>query len=105
MRRRDVDFSPEAVNDLLNLYDWIVSRAGSAIAISYLDRIETFCLGLDFASERGQFRGDIRPGLRIIGFERRITIAFSVDAERVTILRLFYGGQDWEELVRNDPPR
>ncbi len=99
MRRRDVVFAPEARDDLLNLYDWIASRAGPAVAISYIERIEAFCLGFDLASERGQLRGDIRPDLRIIGFERRITIAFSVSEERVTIFRLFYGGRDWEELL------
>jgi plasmid stabilization system protein ParE len=25
-----------------------------------------------------------------------VTVAFSVDEDRVRILRLFYGGQDWE---------
>jgi toxin ParE1/3/4 len=37
--------------------------------------------------------------LRIIGFERRITIAFVVEPERVVILRLFYAGRDWENLL------
>jgi toxin ParE1/3/4 len=45
-------------------------------------------------------RDDIRPGLRIVGFERRVTIAFSVDDGRVTILRVFYGGRDWENAFR-----
>jgi toxin ParE1/3/4 len=35
----------------------------------------------------------------ILGFERRITVAFTVSAERVTILRLFYGGRNWEVLI------
>jgi toxin ParE1/3/4 len=48
------------------------------------------------ASERGRRRDDIRPGLRIIGFERRVTVAFAVEEERVVILRIFYGGRDWE---------
>lgn len=99
MKRRGVVFSPEAKDDLINLYDWIASRAGPAVAISYIERIEVFCQGFDLASERGQLRGDIRPGLRIIGFERRITIAFSVSKEQVTIFRLFYGGREWEELL------
>ena len=44
-------------------------------------------------------------GLRIIGFERRITIAFTVDDSQVTILRVFYGGKDWEdEWKENEPP-
>lgn len=48
---------------------------------------------------RGHHRNDIRPGLRIVGFERRVTIAFCVDESAVTILRVFYGGRDWEPLV------
>ena len=54
------------------------------------------CKAFSHASERGQLRNDIRPNLRMIGFERRVAIAFTVDAERVTILRIFYGGRSWE---------
>jgi toxin ParE1/3/4 len=54
---------------------------------------------LDLVSERGFLREDIRPGLRVLGFERRLTVAFSVEAETVTIYRLFYGGQNWEEVL------
>ena len=53
-------------------------------------------MGFDIVSERGHRRDDISPGLRIAGFERRVTIAFAVDDDRVTILRMFYGGRDWE---------
>ena len=35
-------------------------------------------------------------GLRIVGFERRVTVAFAVGEDIVTILRVFYGGRDWE---------
>ncbi|WP_158284967.1 type II toxin-antitoxin system RelE/ParE family toxin [Hoeflea marina] len=48
-------------------------------------------------SERGQARDDIRAGLRVIGFERCVTIAFMVSDQTVTVLRLFYGGQNWED--------
>ena len=37
-----------------------------------------------------------RPGLRIIGFERRLTIAFMVQEETVTVLRVFTAGRNWE---------
>lgn len=50
----------------------------------------------DLASERGTQRDDIMPGLRIIGFERRVTIAFTVEETQITILRVFYGGKNWE---------
>ena len=94
MKHRRVVFTPEARNDLFEIYDWIEEKAGPQIAISYIERIETYCLGVELASERGHRCDDISPGLRIVGFERRVTIAFAMDDERVTILRLFYGGQN-----------
>ena len=97
MKRRRVVFTPEARNDLFEIYDWIAEKASPQIAITYIDRIEAYCLGFELASERGHRCDDISPGLRIVGFERRVTIAFAADEDRVTILRLFYGGQNWEE--------
>ena len=96
MKERAVAFSPEALDDLERLYDWIARAASPETAFGYLARLETFCRGMAFASERGHSRDEIRPGLRIVGFERRITIAFTVSEDSVMILRLFYGGQDWE---------
>ncbi len=71
MKQREVVFSPEAIDDLSRLYDWIASDAGSTVALRYIERIETFCMGLELASERGVLREDIRHGLRVVGFERR----------------------------------
>ena len=99
MKQRKVVFSPEAIDDLNGLYDWVASVAGLTVALQYIERIETFCMRLDLASERGVLRDDIRPGLRVVGFERRLAVAFSVEAEIVIIYRLFYGGQNWEELL------
>ena len=99
MNCRQVVFTPEARNDLFEIYDWIAAKASPQIAITYIDRIEAYCLGFELASERGRRRDDISPGLRIVGFERRVTIAFAVDDYSVTILRLFYGGQNWEDKL------
>jgi toxin ParE1/3/4 len=93
LKRRRVGFATSAKADLLKLHDWIAGRAGTAVAAAYLERLEVYCLGLEFAAERGHRRDDIRPGLRITGFERRIAIAFIVEPEQVTILRLYYGGR------------
>lgn len=100
MKERDVVFAPEARDDLLHLYEWLAAVASPATALSYIERIETFCTGLSIGSERGHSRDDIRSGLRIMGFERRLTVAFSVEDHRVVILRLFYGGRNWEDLMR-----
>ena len=97
MKTRTVEFHEDATSDLHALYDWLTTVASPEVALGYLERIETYCLGFDVASERGKLREDIRPGLRVIGFEKRVLIAFVVEEERVLILRVFYGGQDWEQ--------
>jgi toxin ParE1/3/4 len=99
VKQRNVIFAPEARADVIALYEWISAKASPEIAIAYVERIEHYCNNFDMASERGHSRDDIRPGLRIVGFEKRVTIAFMISAETVTILRLFYGGQNWEDDV------
>lgn len=99
MKRRKVVYASRSRDDLLNVYDWIARVAGERTAVMYVRRIEAYCAALDVGSERGRPRDDVQPGLRIVGFERRVTIAFAVDEDRVTILRIFYGGRNWEELL------
>lgn len=99
MKIRVVVFSPEAKEDLFRLYDYIAAAADPRTSIAYVERLKNHCLSLSAASERGQSRDDIRPGLRVTGFGRRVTIALSVDSDRVTILRLFYGGRNWEQDI------
>jgi toxin ParE1/3/4 len=95
LKRRIVVFAPEARHDLLELGDWIAERAGAGTALNYITRLEAYCLGLEVSPLRGRIRDDIRSGLRIIGFERRVTIAFTVTETEVTILGLYYGGRNW----------
>ncbi|MGB5087418.1 MAG: type II toxin-antitoxin system RelE/ParE family toxin [Methylocystis silviterrae] len=59
------------------------------------EKLETF-------PERGTRRDDLRPGLRTIGFRRRVTIAFAVETDAVTIIGIFYGGQDLEAALQID---
>jgi toxin ParE1/3/4 len=96
LKRRAVTFTPQAHDDLLSIGDWIAERAGVDVALSYTTRLEAYCTGFEFAGERGRRRDDLRVGLRVVGFERRVAIVFAVSDDEVTILRLYYGGQNWE---------
>jgi plasmid stabilization system protein ParE len=96
VRQREVRFAPEAIADLERMAARIADAAGIEVALAYVTRIEAFCRGLDLASERGTRRDDIRPGLRILGFERRVTIALVVEERRVVVLRVLAAGMDWE---------
>lgn len=99
MKRYALIYAPEAQADLLHLYEQIATAADPVTAMRYLDRIEAFCATFDYSPKRGTRRDDVRPGLRIIGFERRVTVAFTVETAQVVFLRFFYGGRDWERLI------
>ena len=87
---------------MVAIFDYVTSVAGISVATNYVYRIETFITNLDIASERGQLRGDIRSGLRVVGFEKRLVVAFRVDESRVTILRVFARGQNWQEILKDE---
>jgi toxin ParE1/3/4 len=103
MKKPKVSFRPLAEGDLFDLYSHIANQVGHEIAESYIDRIESACMGLETLPERGMRRDDIRPGLRIVGFERRATIVFHVLKAEVVVVRIFYGGQDYEQFFRHMP--
>jgi toxin ParE1/3/4 len=92
--KRKVVFSPEAQADLLGLYNYIAEQSGPERAFSYTDRIASYCSSFADFGERGTRRDDIRPGLRTIGFARRVVVAFHLTTETVTIDRILYGGRD-----------
>ena len=98
----EVLFAPEARDDLRELYLYIAERAGDERAMAYVERLEAYCLGFSGFPERGTRRDDLFPGLRIVGFERRVTLAFLVGADTVTFLRVLYGGRDIGVLAEGD---
>ncbi len=100
---RRVVFRPAAEHDLAELYAYIRDdRGGPDAAIGYVRRIRSFCEGLEPFPQRGVARDDIRPGLRLAHFERRVVVAFTFTPELVRIGRIFYGGRDFEALLRED---
>lgn len=97
-------FSPEAEEQLTVLYNHIAEAASPDIAARYTEAIVNFCEKLDAFPIRGIMRDDVRPGLRITNYKKRTIIAFAVDmeAKEVSIIGLFYGGQDYETILQND---
>jgi toxin ParE1/3/4 len=96
----EVVFAPEARSDLLDIYDYIAARSGPPRALSFTERIVAYCTGLAIFPERGTRRDDLRPGLRIIGYRRRVTIAFHVTSDAAIIDRILYGGRDLPRALR-----
>ncbi len=90
----DVVFSLEAQADLIELYEFVAPRGGADRALAYVERIQATCVSLGRFPDRGTRRDDIRRGLRVIGFERRVTIAFHIISGQVVIDRILYAGRD-----------
>ncbi len=99
-----VVFSPEALEQLAELYRYIAQAASPSVAFAYTEAIVSYCESLNLFPLRGTQRDDVRTGLRLTNYKKRTVIAFDVGSEVVTIIGIFYGGQDHESLLRGDEP-
>lgn len=97
-----VVFSPEAQEQLAELYRYIAEAASPDIAARYTEAIVSYCESLRTFPHRGTMRDEVRPGLRITNYKKRAVIAFDVDAEVVSIIGVFYGGQDYETILQDE---
>ena len=103
MKQYRVVFTPRAERQLAHLYGYIADQSGEAPAENYVGKIVAACHALSIFPERGSKRDYVRPNLRTLGYSKSVTIAFSVNAttEAVAIHGVFYGGQDFEQVLRD----
>ncbi|MFC3441439.1 type II toxin-antitoxin system RelE/ParE family toxin [Sphingobium rhizovicinum] len=102
MTRRIV-FTPEAEEQIGAIQDYIADAGSPQIATRFTDAILAH---LDMLADYpliGTARDDVRRGLRTLTHRRRVTIAFMVEAEAVVIIGFYYGGQDFETLLGDEP--
>ncbi|CAB3804475.1 type II toxin-antitoxin system RelE/ParE family toxin [Paraburkholderia fynbosensis] len=97
-----VVFTPEAQEQLLELYRYIAAVGSPVIAERYISSIITYCEEMRTFPHRGNRRDDIREGLRVTNYRKRVVIAFDVDPEQVSVIGIFYGGQDYETVLLAD---
>ena len=96
MKQYRVLYAPEAEEQLLEIYRYIAKAASAETAKRFTDAVIEQCEKLAVFPLRGTQRDDIRKGLRITGYKKRVAIAFLVDDEAVTIVGVFYGGRNYE---------
>lgn len=97
MKHYHVRLTDEAETDLALIYRFVRQKSASTVtARAYVGRIRAFIAGFDTFPERGTVRDNIRDGLRVVGFERRVSVAFVVENEDVVILRVLYAGQQFD---------
>ncbi len=84
------------------MYGYIAAEASPETAARFTDGIVTYCESLSSFPIRGTLRDDVRPGLRVTSYRKRVVIAFAVDADRVQIIGIFYGGQNYEAILQDE---
>ncbi|MFV0645057.1 MAG: type II toxin-antitoxin system RelE/ParE family toxin [Sphingomonadaceae bacterium] len=89
-----VQLSELAIDDLIALHRWITSEADAETATGYIDRIEARIAALSEFPNRGTPRDDLSDRLRTLAFERRLIIAYKINDETVTVLRVINAARD-----------
>ncbi|WP_430231577.1 type II toxin-antitoxin system RelE/ParE family toxin [Paraburkholderia tropica] len=94
-----VQFAPEALAQLVDLEQRIADAGAPISGARYVDAIVDYCMKLQTFPERGVARDDLIQGLRITHFRKRAIIAYLVDSATVSIVGVYYGGQDYESAL------
>ncbi len=97
-----VEEKPDVLFDYIAIAEHIERWTGDrAAADRTVDAIQDFIKSLKSVPHRGTRRDDLLPGLRIVPFKKRTAIAIMIDDATgvVTVLRVFYGGQDYEAVL------
>ncbi|SFB02807.1 ParE toxin of type II toxin-antitoxin system, parDE [Rhizobium sp. NFR07] len=92
-------YLPDAVADLDKLYLDISLAAGAKTADDFLEGVIAFIYALEMFPARGTVRDSRIPGLRIIGYRRSISVAFSVRGDDIVILGVFRRGQNISDQI------
>src|SRR5688572_23977375 len=102
IRRLDVEYRQSARDDLAGIFGFIVENGASVeAALKFVLRIEDRCQKVGDAPRGGRPRDDLLAGLRTVPFERSAVIAYVIVDDRVFITNVFYGGRDFETLLRD----
>ncbi|WP_152046664.1 type II toxin-antitoxin system RelE/ParE family toxin [Aureimonas psammosilenae] len=94
---RAVVFHRAAEKDLDLIYEAIAEDSPSN-AIGFVRRLREHCLRFAHMPHRGQVLAGTNEIVRTTPFEKRAVIAYRVDDDRVTVLRIAYAGRDLRSL-------
>jgi plasmid stabilization system protein ParE len=102
--RYKVIISDVAWSHFDDLYDYVAVKAGVPVAESFVGGIHQFLFKLEEFPRLGKPRNSAKvPNLHTV-FRGNTVVAYTVDKgiTTVTILGVFYGGQDYESYLEID---
>ncbi|MCB1384329.1 MAG: type II toxin-antitoxin system RelE/ParE family toxin [Nitratireductor sp.] len=103
MKRLPVFLLESAIADLDQIAAYIAEASQSVhTALEFVERIEARCARIADAPLGGAAREDLQPGIRMVPFEGRAIILYRATSERVEVVNVFYGGRDYEAVMRGE---
>jgi toxin ParE1/3/4 len=98
----EVVLRPQAERDLEGIYT-LIAADNPIAAIRFVRRLRELCMSLSDFPYRGVPRDDLSFGIRLLPFQRRAVVAYRVAGDLVEITNVFYGGRDFEAILRDSP--
>jgi toxin ParE1/3/4 len=95
---RRLVYSRKARADLEEILDFL-GALDPRRALAYVEGIRLACRSLCENPDMGVSRADLRFGLRVFPYRRRIVIAYEVLPGRVRVLRILGAGRDYEAIT------
>lgn len=90
-------YRPAAVADLDAIFDFI-GADNPARALTFVDQVRGQIRKLCAYPQLGPAREDLGQGIRIFPMLGRVVVAYRVQPEAIEVVRVFYGGQDYQSL-------
>jgi toxin ParE1/3/4 len=94
-------WSPEARQDLLDIWAYVADHGSAAIADKQLKEIERACFVLEAWSQFGKTRDDVRAGLHSVSVSRYV-VFYRVTKVAVEIVRVLDERRDVDAILDGD---
>jgi toxin ParE1/3/4 len=103
-RKRNVIWSPEAEQDLFDIWQYLASEASARTAGKYLRDINRACERVRTRPLLGRSRDDVMSGLRSV-LIRPYVIFYRVGESSIDIVRVLHGRRDLEAIFADEADR
>jgi toxin ParE1/3/4 len=94
-------WSPEAEQDLFDIWDYVRMDATAAVADKQLHAIDTVCFALGAWPEYGKARDDVREGLRSVSVSRYV-VFYRVTKTAIEIVRVLDERRDVDAIFADE---
>jgi toxin ParE1/3/4 len=101
-RKRTVNLSPQADEDLVEIWGYLVREASDRAADRQLHEIDAACTTLKAWPYSGRKRDDLLAGMRSVPVHPYI-LFYRIQGDAVEIVRVLHGRRDIAAIFANSP--